>query len=166
MKEFYNKINQICNKNERVAMFIDMDGTVVEYIVYGEKEKLEKSVGLFSNAEPIDYVIKILEEINNIENIDLYILTLAKSSNIVKEKEEWLQKYMAFIDKSNWIIVNKETGEYTKENRDFIKAYKMKEKLPDYDFLILLDDDHKILKQTKKELGDKCNVYHLSSAII
>ena len=32
--------------------------------------------------------------------------------------------------------------------------------------MILLDDDHKILKQTKEELNDKGYVYHISSALI
>lgn len=70
------------------------------------------------------------------------------------------------IDEKKWIILNKEKGEYNKDNRDYIKSNKMKEKLLKYDTVILLDDDHRILKQTKIELKDKCNVFHVSSAII
>ncbi len=33
---FYNKIKEICNKNNKVALFVDMDGTIVEYPVYDE----------------------------------------------------------------------------------------------------------------------------------
>jgi len=31
---------------------------------------------------------------------------------------------------------------------------------------ILLDDDHKILKETQKILGNSASVFHISSAII
>ena len=38
MKRFINKVQDICKKNEKVAMFIDMDGTINEYEVYLEKK--------------------------------------------------------------------------------------------------------------------------------
>jgi len=42
----------------------------------------------------------------------------------------------------------------------------MKEKNDKYDKLILLDDDHKILKETQKFLKEKVNVFHISSILI
>ena len=66
----------------------------------------------------------------------------------------------------DYLAINKELGEYNKENRNFIKALKMQEELPIYDFEILLDDDHKVLKETQKLLGNKVKVFHISSAII
>lgn len=166
MDIFYNKIKEICSKNEKVAMFIDMDGTIVEYTVYREGELSTSTKGKFLNGEPIEVVINNLKRINEIQNIDLYILTLSKSYIIVDEKKQWLKKHVDFIDEKNWIIINKEAGEYNKENRDYIKSIKMQEKLKDYNCLILLDDDHKILKQTQEDLGDRGYVFHLSSAII
>ncbi len=166
MSIFYEKIKKICEENKKVAMFIDMDGTIVEYTIYAEGEISTSTVGKFLNAEPLNIVIDNLRKINKIRNIELFILSLAKSNIIVEEKKQWLKKYVDFIDEKNWIIINKEQGEYNKENRDYIKSEKMKEKLLKYDNVILLDDDHKILKQTKEELKDKCNVFHISSAII
>ena len=166
MDIFYNKIKEICRKNEKVAMFIDMDGTIVEYTVYKEGELSTSTKGKFLNGEPIEVVIDNLKRINEIPNIDLYILTLSKSNIIVEEKKQWLKKYMDFIDEGNWIIINKEAGEYNKENRDYIKSIKMQEKLENYSCEILLDDDHKILKQTQEDLGERGHVFHLSSAII
>lgn len=166
MNIFYNKIKKICEENNKVAMFIDMDGTIVEYPVYRDDEITNKSEGLFLKQEPLTIIIDELRKINEIKNIDIYILTLAKSIIIVEEKKQWLKKYIDFIDESNWIILNKETDGYNKENRDIIKAIKIKEKLKNYDCSILLDDDHKILKETQKELKDKVYVFHISSAII
>ena len=165
MDNFYNEIKDKCINNKRVAMFIDMDGTIVEYQVF-EKEELMYEKGKFFEGRPLNIIIDKLKKINKIENIDLYILTLARSNNIVEEKKQWLKKYVDFVKEENWIILNKEKGEYNKENRNIIKAQKMKEKLNQYDYLIFLDDDHKILKEAKIELKDKTQVYHVSSAII
>lgn len=36
MKKFIEKIEKICKENEKVAMFIDMDGTITVYDIYPE----------------------------------------------------------------------------------------------------------------------------------
>ena len=82
------------------------------------------------------------------------------------EETPILTAFINFIDEDKWIIVTKELGEYNKENRDTIKAEKMKEKLNKYNYEILLDDDHKILKETQKILGNNASVFHISAAII
>ena len=128
MSKFFEKIKKIASENEKVAMFVDMDGTITVY--------------------------------------DVYILTLSRDRSITEEKKIWLNKYVNFIDEDKWIIVTKELGEYNKENRDTIKAEKMKEKLNKYNYEILLDDDHKILKETQKILGNNASVFHISAAII
>ena len=166
MSDFYKIVKKICDENKKVALFIDMDGTVDEYIVYPEGTITTKTKGIFLNKKPIYVVIEELRKINNIQNIDLYILSLSTSNIIVKEKEDWLKKYIDFIEEKNWIIINKEKGEYNKETRNYIKAEKIKEKLKNYDCTILLDDDHKILKQTQEILKEKCYVFHVSSAIV
>ena len=53
-----------------------------------------------------------------------------------------------------------------KGNRDIVKAEKMNEKCNEYNKLILLDDDHKILKETQKMLGDYGRVFHISSILV
>ena len=64
------------------------------------------------------------------------------------------------------MILNREIGDYTKENRVEIKKNKMKAKLDTYDHLVFLDDDHAILKKANEELEGKINVFHVSSAVI
>lgn len=166
MDIFYNKIKKICDKNEKVAMFIDMDGTIVEYEVYPDANISTTAKGLFLDANPVTVVIDNLRKINNINNLDLFILSLSRSNIIVNEKKQWLRKYVDFIKEENWIIINKEAGEYNKENRDYIKSQKIEEKLNTYNYAILLDDDHEILKSTQKRLDNKGCVFHLSSAVI
>ena len=166
MSKFIEKIKEIKKENEKIAIFVDMDGTIAEYPVYQEENVAKAMEEEYSKIEPVNYIINILKELSKIENIDLYILTLSKTIQISEEKIKWLKKYVNFIQEKNWIIITKELGEYNKENRDFIKALKMQGKLPIYDFEILLDDDHKVLKETQKLLGNKVKVFHISSAII
>ena len=166
MKNFYKEIENICRNKKRVAMFVDMDGTIVEYKVYPKGEITNSTKGKFNNEKPVVPIVEELEIISKIENLDIYILTLAKSNIIVQEKKEWLRKNISFIKPEMWIIINKEKGQYTKETRNYIKAEKMKQKLGFYDHVILLDDEHEILKSTQEILKDKCNVYHISSVIV
>lgn len=91
MDKFVNNIENICKKYNNVAMFIDMDGTIAEYPVL--LEDFAKLKGIFLNANPIDIVINKLRKINMTNNLDLYILSLARSSIIVDEKKIWLNKY-------------------------------------------------------------------------
>lgn len=163
---FIDTIKDICSKNDRVAMFIDMDGTIVEFRIYDDEEQLIKAHENLINEKPVMPIINVLKEINKIENIDLYILSLSKKTKIKEEKIEWLSKYMSFIPKDNWIILDKELGEYNSENRNQVKYKQIEKKLKVYDYAILLDDDNKILKDTKKNLKNKGDVFHISSALI
>ena len=166
MSKFFEKIKKIASENKKVAMFVDMDGTITAYDVYPESDVNKNMADNYQTLEPVNYVIDILRKINEIPKLDVYILTLSTERRITEKKKIWLNKYVNFIDEDKWIIVTKELGEYNKENRDTIKAEKMKEKLNKYNYEILLDDDHKILKETQKILGNNASVFHISAAII
>ena len=146
MKKFIEKIEKICKENEKVAMFIDMDGTITVYDIYPENMVNEKMQEEYSQAEPAQYIIDILEKVNHIPNLDLYILSLSRTVKITKEKKKWLKKYIPFIEEANWIIITNMENEYN--------------------YFILLDDDHKILKEAQKLLDGNINVFHISSALV
>ena len=166
MSKFIEKVEKTCQENQKVAMFIDMDGTIAVYNVYPEDKVAEKMEEDYDNAEPLKDIIKTLEKISQISNIDLYILSLSKTSKLTEKKKKWLEKNTPFIPKKNWLIITKEIGEYNKENRDIIKAKKIEEKGDQYNRLILLDDDHKVLREAQKKLGKNADIYHVSAALI
>lgn len=166
MKKFIKKIKDICEKNKNVAMFIDMDGTINEYVVYSDTTVSKQMEDSYSNVDPVQPVIDVLKEISEISNIDLYILSLSRTKKISTEKDIWLEKHVSFIPKTRWIVLTKENGDYNKENRDIVKPLKMMEKLNEYEHVILLDDDHKILKQSTEMLKDKVDVFHVTSALV
>ena len=72
MSKFLEKIKTIASKNKKVAMFVDMDGTITVYGVYQEADVARKMAEDYKTAEPLNYVINILEEINNIPNLAIF----------------------------------------------------------------------------------------------
>ena len=160
MSKFLERIKQIASENEKVAMFVDMDGTITAYDVYPESDVNKNMADNYQTLEPVNYVIDILKKINELPNVDVYILTLSRDRSITEKKKVWLNKYVNFIDEDKWIIITKLYLWNCKWNK------MMKEKLDKYNYEILLDDDHKILKETQKILGNSASVFHISSAII
>ena len=166
MSKFVNEIKEICKKNKKVDMYIDMDGTIAEYHLYNPEEISRKMEEEYLKNEPLKNVIDVLEEISKINNIEMYILSLSKTKKITEKKKIWLKKYVPFIKEENWIILTKEIGEYSNENRNEIKGKNIELRQKDYDKSIMLDDEQVVLREAKKILNDKIEVFHISSVLI
>lgn len=166
MSKFVNEIKEICKKNKKVDMYIDMDGTIAEYHLYNPEEISRKMEEEYLKNEPLKNVIDVLEEISKINNIEMYILSLSKTKKITEKKKIWLKEYVPFIKEENWIILTKEIGEYSNENRNEIKGKNIELRQKDYDKSIMLDDEQVVLREAKKILNDKIEVFHISSALI
>lgn len=166
MSKFVNEIKEICKKNKKVDMYIDMDGTIAEYHLYNPEEISRKMEEEYLKNESLKNVIDVLEEISKINNIEMYILSLSKTKKITEKKKIWLKKYVPFIKEENWIILTKEIGEYSNENRNEIKGKNIELRQKDYDKSIMLDDEQVVLREAKKILNDKIEVFHISSALI
>lgn len=166
MSKFVNEIKEICKKNKKVDMYIDMDGTIAEYHLYNPEEISRKMEEEYLKNEPLKNVIDVLEEISKINNIEMYILSLSKTKKITEKKKIWLKKYVPFIKEENWIILTKEIGEYSNENRNEIKGKNIELRQKDYDKSIMLDDEQVVLREAEKILNDKIEVFHISSALI
>ena len=166
MSKFVNKIQKICNENKKVAMYIDMDGTIAEYHLYNPEEISRKMEEEYLKTEPLKNVIDVLEEISKINNIEMYILSLSKTKKITEKKKIWLKKYVPFIKEENWIILTKEIGEYSNENRNEIKGKNIELRQKYYDKSIMLDDEQAVLRAAKKMLDNKVEVFHVSSALV
>ena len=143
-----------------------MDGTIAEYHLYNPEEISRKMEEEYLKNEPLKNVIDVLEEISKINNIEMYILSLSKTKKITEKKKIWLKKYVPFIKEENWIILTKEIGEYSNENRNEIKGKNIELRQTDYDKSIMLDDEQVVLREAKKILNDKIEVFHISSALI
>lgn len=58
MKKFVQRITDLCSENKRVAMFIDMDGTINEYIVFSENTVVKKMEDNYIYISPLSTVLK------------------------------------------------------------------------------------------------------------
>ena len=66
MSKFFEKIKKIASENKKVAMFVDMDGTITVYDVYPESDVNKNMADNYQMLEPVNYVIDILRKINEI----------------------------------------------------------------------------------------------------
>ena len=156
------ELTKISKKNNKIAIFIDMDGVVADYR-FGEGKNIENNVpGTYLNKRPIKTTIETLRKINEIFDFDMYILSSCRFEEQAIEKSCWLEKNMPYIKKNRQLFILSDTF----DNRKMLKIDKIKEIMKDnYDKVILIDDTHDILFLAIKELKDKVLPYHVISLI-
>ena len=110
MSKFLERIKQIASENEKVAMFVDMDGTITAYDVYPESDVNKNMADNYQTLEPVNYVIDILKKINELPNVDVYILTLSRDRSITEKKKVWLtQQVQVLKDKKIQYLLEQES---------------------------------------------------------
>ena len=82
------------------------------------------------------------------------------------EKNEWLNKYMPFINSNDRIIFSEEAGDYIRENRNIVKAEYINKNITDDKIIILIDDDIEVLKGVQNLLKDNIIPVHVTSILI
>lgn len=134
---FYELI-QKQTKNKKTRIYVDMDGVIASYNIGKPYD--------FENKRPLTTNIKTLSKINNLENTELFILSICKKDSQIKEKNNWLDKYAPFFQKDNRIIISKENNPNlsSKELKlNYLKSLKTDNQI------ILIDDDNEIIKTIK-----------------
>ncbi len=124
-------------EDKKIKMFIDMDGVIADY-----------EVGVASNFDkkrPLISSIAKLEEISQMENVEMYILSITRMDEGYEEKNIWLDKHAPFFKKENRVIISRESN-------DFASSYDLKTSfLKDFErdgsVIIVIDDDPIILKK-------------------
>ncbi len=122
-------------KDERVKIFVDMDGVIADYI-FGEPKDFDQKRPLFDS-------IKKLEEISKMPNIEMYIFSVTRYSEGLEQKDGWLDKYAPFFKKENRIVISREANgmeETAKLKAEYLKNFKR-----DGSKMILIDDDPRVL---------------------
>ncbi|MCR5483654.1 MAG: hypothetical protein K6E99_04570 [Bacilli bacterium] len=122
-------------KDERVKLFVDMDGVIADYIFGSPKD--------FDKKRPLYDSIKKLEEVSKISNIELYIFSVTRYSEGLEQKDGWLDKYAPFFKKENRIVISREANgmkETAKLKAEYLKNFKR-----DGSKMILIDDDPRVL---------------------
>ena len=86
-------------------LFVDMDGTLAEFHPVQSMEELHAE-GYFAGLPPQRNVVEAVRILNEDPNIDVYILSavLSDSKYALKEKTEWLEKYLPEIDSGHYLF--------------------------------------------------------------
>lgn len=162
---FIEKIDDIYKKNKNIEIYLDMDGTIVELLF--DKNQSYRGKGVYLNKRPIEPAITEIEKIRNrFPSIKFKILSCSKSNQMKNEKNEWLNKYMPFINSNDRIIFSEEAGDYIRENRNIVKAEYINKNITDDKIIILIDDDIEVLKGVQNLLKDNIIPVHVTSILI
>ena len=130
---------------EKIKIYVDMDGCIADYEV-GVPKDYDKKRPLITNLSK-------LEEIGQMPNIQLYILSVTRMNNGIEEKNKWLDQFAPFFKKENRYILSRENYNFEKDSPtlkcEFIKKIKR-----DNSKIIIIDDDPEVLKRIRKEFND------------
>jgi len=167
--EFVNKIKSICDENsdKKVGIFIDMDGVIADYDVYGYQDIHDNVNNVFFDKRPINTTINILKGLVDIDNLEFYIVSACIYENQAIDKSLWLDKYLPFIKKENRHFLIKKVVNYDRVSKPSMKVKVIldimrKEGLC---LVVYVDDEHLMLRQAQIDLGDKVICYHISSLL-
>ncbi len=87
-------------------LFVDMDGTLAEFKPVDTLEKLYEE-GYFLNLNPLENVVNSIKEMMRLyPEKEVYIMSavLSDSPFAIKEKNEWLDRYLPEIDQNHRIF--------------------------------------------------------------
>lgn len=124
-------------KDKKIKLFVDMDGVVADY-----------DVGIpynFDKKRPLKTNIAKLEEASKNENIELYICSVSRLKDGIKEKNAWLDIHAPFFKKENRIILDRESHDYKTSCELKAEYYQSVER--DGRTIIVIDDDPMILRE-------------------
>lgn len=139
---FYNLIKNLSSEKELV-IFVDMDGVISSYDVGKPLD--------FLNKRPLKENINKLEKINELPNIELYILSICRKNFQIEEKNIWLDKYAPFFKRENRIIISKQETDNTSSpeiKANYLKNVKTNKQI------VFIDDDNAILKNVIKNIDN------------
>lgn len=131
---FYNLIKDLSEERE-IMLFVDMDGVIASYDIGKKLDFLKK--------RPLKENIKKIQEVGELPNVELHILSICRKDVQIEEKNTWLDKYAPFFLKENRTIISKENLVNTTSSE--AKAKYLNE-LDTNKQVVLLDDDNSLLK--------------------
>lgn len=131
---FYKLIKDL-SKNEKILLYVDMDGVIASYNFGYPLD--------FINKRPLYTNINTLSKISELSNVSLHILSICKTDEQIRHKNDWLDKYASFFEKDKRVIISKESNPGVESDQlklNYLKSIDKDEKI------VFIDDDNGILK--------------------
>lgn len=127
-------------KNNKIKLFVDMDGVIADYVFDNAKD--------YDKKRPLYASIRKLESVSKMPNIEMFILSATRKNEGIDQKHWWLDNYAPFFKKENRIIISREANDMIETS--LLKATYLKEYKRDDSIIMIIDDDPKNLKDIKK----------------
>lgn len=130
--------------NNRIKIFVDMDGVIADYNVGYAKDYHQKRP-LISNIEK-------LEKVSKMKNVEMNILSVARLNVGVEEKNIWLDEVAPFFKKDNRNIIPREENGFMAAKD--LKLLFIKNLERDGSIIVVIDDDPQILHEMQMNYKD------------
>lgn len=150
-------------KTHQVKVFFDMDGVCAEYEADDGYLIKSNAPGFYFNKRPIYSIIETMKRLSETNNTEVLILSNCYFEEQKQDKINWLKMHAPFIKSENINIIKLHDEVYTPETKDFIKASYIEKLTQGLNAQIFfIEDDHGIIKATKKRLPH-VKVNHVST---
>lgn len=163
----YNRIEKFisANQSKKIAMFVDMDGTIASLDIDINNDISKNTTGYFLNKRPLHKVVDVLEKVSLFNNVEMYILSACVYTEQAEDKSKWLKKHAPFFKKDKQLFVIKEILQYTQKTKALIKTDFIIKTINknNIDMVIYLDDEYLMLRKAHSRLKDKILCLHISN---
>ena len=139
LKEYLKKF-----ENQKIKIYVDMDGVIADYEV-GAPHDFDKKRPLISN-------ISKLEDISKMDNVELFILSITRMDQGYEEKNVWLDQHAPFFKKENRVIISRESNNFI--SSPDLKSSFLKNLERDGSVIVVIDDDPLVLHKMKETSKD------------
>ena len=151
-------------KKQKVYVFFDMDGVLVEYPLDREKRRYQPGTDFYTNNRPIKYTLGVAEKLSKENNVVVGIISNCPLAEQIEQKKSWLKKYAPFIKDENINIICYEKISFKEEKKHILKGKLLKEKIMRGDCCFLIEDDLQNIVSVNNFFDDEI-VFHVSNII-
>ena len=129
------------NENKNIDIYVDMDGVLAEYDI----DNFD-----YNTIRPITTIIKRIKRLNDLDNININVLSICKTNRIMEEKYKWFKKHCNFINENQLIFISKEDIGNKKLSSKELKSNYLRANTNKNNLTVIIDDDNEILSYIKK----------------